>query len=236
MAEELPVHPVTGLTALGVLSSGRIVWPVLGAAEGDDDADDASDEGTGDEGTGGQDGDDLGDAGKKALDKERAARKAAAKEARELKAKVAELEAKQAAGAQQDEAQQAAEKTRRDAEAAATKKANERILRSELKAAAAGKLADPSDAAAFIDLTQFEADADGEFDSTEIAEAISDLIKRKPHLAAKATGFQGSGDGGARTGGSGTKQLTGADLKNMSAQAIDKARQEGRLDRYMSGD
>lgn len=192
-------------------------------------------EGTeGAEGT--QDGDGLGDKGRAALQKEREAAKAAKKEARELKAKVAELEAKQAAGAQQDEAQQDAEKARRDAEATATAAANKRILRSELKAAAAGKLADPSDAAAFIDLAQFEPDADGEFDSTEIAEAISDLIKRKPHLAAAKAGFQGSGDGGARTGGSGPKQLTGADLKNMSAQAIDKARQEGRLEHYMSGD
>jgi hypothetical protein len=180
--------------------------------------------------------DGLAEKGRAALAKERAARKAADKARKAAEDRAAEAEAKLAAGAQQDEAQQAAEKTRRDAEAAATKKANERILRSELKAAAAGKLADPSDAAAFIDLTQFEPDADGEFDSTEIAEAISDLIKRKPHLAAAKAGFQGSGDGGARTNGSSAKQLTGADLKNMSAQAIDKARQEGRLERYMSGD
>lgn len=35
----LPVHPRTGLRALGVLPSGRPVWPVLGAAETDDDGD-----------------------------------------------------------------------------------------------------------------------------------------------------------------------------------------------------
>lgn len=34
----LPVHPFTGLTAIGVLPSGRIVWPVLGGSgeSGDD--------------------------------------------------------------------------------------------------------------------------------------------------------------------------------------------------------
>lgn len=177
----------------------------------------------------------LAEAGKKALDRERAARKAAAREARELKAKVAELEAKQAAGAQQDQAQQDAEKARRDAEAAATAKANARILRSEIKAAAGGKLNDPADAVAHIDLTQFEPDADGEFDSAEIAEAISDLIKKKPYLAAKATGFQGGGDGGARTGGSKPHQVTAAELKTMTNQQIVKAQKEGRLANLLSG-
>lgn len=30
---ELPIHPRTGLRALGVLPSGRIVWPIFGASE-----------------------------------------------------------------------------------------------------------------------------------------------------------------------------------------------------------
>jgi hypothetical protein len=234
MPEELPVHPVTGLTALGVLSSGRIVWPVLGAAPEDgDDTDDDSGDG---DGAGADVSVDLRfEAGKQALANERKARREADRARKAAEAKAAELEAQLAAGTQQDDAKQAAEKTRRDAEAAATAKANARILRSELKAAAAGKLADPSDAAAFIDLAQFEPDADGEFDSTEIAEAISDLIKRKPHLAAAKAGFQGSGDGGARTGGSGPKQLTRADLKTMTPAQIDKARSDGRFDKLLSG-
>jgi hypothetical protein len=240
MADELPVHPVTGLTALGVLSSGRIVWPVLGAAPEDDgDADgDAGDDagGAGDGGSGDQDGDGLADAGKKALDAERKARREAAKKLKAAEAELAELKAQGAAKKDGDDAQAAADQARRDAETAATTKANARILAAEVRAAAAGKLADPSDAARYLDLSEFEVGDDGSVDAEAITEAISDLINKKPYLAAKAQGFQGTGDGGARTGGSRPKQLTGADVKNMSATEISKARQEGRLERYLSGD
>jgi hypothetical protein len=191
-------------------------------------------EDAGESGTG-QDGDGLGDKGRETLRKEREARKAADKERKALRAELEALKAQQAAGAQQDEAQKAADQARRDAEQAATAKANQRILRSEVKAAAAGKLNDPADALAHIDLSQFEPDADGEFDGAEIAEAISDLIKRKPYLGAKPTGFQGTGDGGARTSGSKPRQVTEAELKTMSAAQIVKARQEGRLANVMGG-
>jgi hypothetical protein len=239
MAEELPVHPFTGLTALGVLSSGRIVWPVLGAAPEDEDADgDGGEDDAGDGGDegGADDGDGLADKGRAALAKERKARRDADKARKAAEKELADLKAANTAKKDGDDATAAAEQTRRDAEAAALAKANARILAAEVRAAAAGQLADPADAARYLDLSEFEVGDDGSVDSEAITEAISDLIKKKPYLAAKAQGFQGSGDGGARTGGSGPKQLTGADLKNMSAQAIDKAREEGRLDRYMSGD
>lgn len=141
--------------------------------------------------------DQLGDAGKKALDamkakwqKERDARRAA-------EAKLTDT-AKPAPSA---EDKPDVDKIRSDAETAATAKANVRIIRSELKAAAATKLADPSDAAAFIDLTQFEVDADGNVDEDELNEAIADLLVKKPHLA-KVDGAaprpRGSADGGVR--------------------------------------
>ncbi|GAA4082689.1 phage scaffolding protein [Actinomadura miaoliensis] len=44
---QLPVHPRTGLRALGVLGSGRVVWPVMGGAP--DDQDDDSDDSNGDD-------------------------------------------------------------------------------------------------------------------------------------------------------------------------------------------
>lgn len=233
MADELPVHPLTGLTALGVLPSGRIVWPVLGAAPEDgDDTDD--DDGTGDSGDDDQDGDDLGDAGKKALKAERDARRAETKARKAAEAKLAALEAKDGKK-DGDATQAAADQARRDAEAAVNAKANARILAAEVRAAAAGKLADPSDAARYLDLSEFEVGDDGSVDADAISEAISDLIKKKPYLAAKATGFQGTGDGGARTGGSGPKQLTRAQLKDMTPGQIDKARTEGRLDKLLGG-
>ncbi len=65
-------------------------------------------------------------------------------------------------------------------------KANRRILRSEVKAAAAGKLADPNDALHMLDLDQFEVDDDGNVDEDEIATAIADLLEKKPYLAAQS--------------------------------------------------
>lgn len=237
MPEVLPVHPFTGLPALGVLPSGRVVWPVIGAAPDDDgDGDGGTGDGGGDAGDGdtsGQD-DGLGDKGREALAKERKARRDAEKARRAAEAELAALKAQQADGAQTDADKQAAEQARRDAEAAAAAKANERILKAEIRAAAAGKLADPADALRYLDLSQFEVADDGATDPEAISEAISELIKTKPYLAAKANGFQGSGDGGAAGRGGRPSQLTGADLKTMSPAQIVKAREEGRLDRYMN--
>lgn len=102
-----------------------------------------------------------------------------------------------------------AERIARDAETKALAKANDRIVRAEVRAAASGKLSDPTDALNFIDLTQFEVDDDGSIDETEIADAITDLLAKKPYLAAQ---------GGPRTpkpdrsqGAAGTGTATTAD-------------------------
>ncbi|MFD8471891.1 hypothetical protein ACFV2E_07505 [Streptomyces globisporus] len=163
---------------------------------------------------------DLGDKGKRALDTMKGKLKAERERRRTLEQQLAEKD-----GTDQ------AEKTRREAETAALSKANARILRAEVKAAAAGKLADPADAYKFLDLDQFEVDDDGNVDSDEVAEAIDDLIKSKPYLAA-ATGrrFQGTGDGGAARKAGRPKQLTRADLKSMTPAQIVKAKEDGQLD------
>jgi len=197
----------------------------------------------------------LGEAGKAALLKEREARREAERLMKEttagdlvkerkarqksdealkaMQSELAELRAK-IADADKSDSDRAQDAARRDAEQAALAKANARILAAEVRAAA-GKLVDPADAARYLDMSEFEVGDDGSVDSGAISEAISDLIKARPYLAAKAQGFQGTGDGGARTNGSSAKQLTGADLKTMSAADIVKARQEGRLERYLSG-
>lgn len=98
------------------------------------------------------------------------------------------------------------ERIQREADARAVAKANDRILRAEVRAAATGKLSDPSDALTFIDMTQFDVDDDGEVDQEEIAQAITDLITKKPYLAAqggpktpKPDPSQGEGGRGAAT-------------------------------------
>ncbi|MFJ6615448.1 hypothetical protein ACIQPT_34810 [Streptomyces sp. NPDC091289] len=169
--------------------------------------------------------DELGDKGKRALASMKGKWRAERDRARELAERLAEKD-----GA--DEAEQ----VRRQAETAALSKANARIIRAEVKAAAKGVLADPADAYKFLDLDQFEVDENGDLDSDEVTEAINELIKSKPYLAAAtAKRFQGTGDGGAARKAGRPKQLTRADLKSMSPEAIDKAREDGRLDDLMGG-
>lgn len=105
----LPVHPRTGLRAIGLLRNGSPIWPVLGgsedADEGDGDAtegdtedakpDEAADD-SGDTGQGESDANDeadkpLGPAGEKALNAEKAKRRETAKLLRQTRAELAQL-------------------------------------------------------------------------------------------------------------------------------------------------
>ncbi len=167
--------------------------------------------------------DQLGDKGKRALASMKGKWRTERQKRQELEQRLAEKD-----GADEAEA------VRRNAEQAALSKANARIIRAEVKAAAAGKLADPADAYKFLDLDQFEVDDDGNVDSEEVAEAIEDLIKSKPYLAAApAKRFQGTGDGGAARKAGRPKQLTERDLKTMTPEQIVKAQDAGQLDDYL---
>jgi hypothetical protein len=172
----------------------------------------------------------LGDAGKKALDSMKAERNAARKEAREARRALEDLQAK--AGKPTEDADKPdLDAIRAEAEKAALTKANERVLRSEVKAAATGRLADPADAYKFLDLTQFEVDSDGAVDADEIADAIDDLVKSKPYLAAQGgKRFQGSADGGTRKEAAGPIQLSRADMARMSPEQIAEADERGQFD------
>lgn len=171
----------------------------------------------------------LGDAGKQALDRMKQERNQFKAQARESAKALADIKAEVELlknGGKEDSAAKAI----REAEAAANSKANERILKAELKAAAAGKLADPADVYKFIDLSEFEVGSDGDVDADAIGEAIEDLLKSKPYLgAATAKRFQGSADGGARKEPAKPSQLSREDLKGMSPEAINSARAAGRL-------
>lgn len=135
---------------------------VTDATEADEDDVDTDDDPEG--------ADELGDKGKQALDRMKAKLKA------ERERRVA-AEAKAAQALGEDDA------ARIEREALA--KANTRIVRAEIKAAAAGKLADPADALTFLSADDFEVDDDGDVDTDEIAEAIDELLRRKPYLAAQ---------------------------------------------------
>lgn len=90
-----------------------------------------------------------------------------------------------------------AEKLAERAKAAEDRNASltQRAARAEVKALAASTFADPSDAAAFLNLAEYVGD-DGDIDSKGIESALADLLKRKPHLAKEAA--PPSFDGGAR--------------------------------------
>ena len=177
----------------------------------------------------------LGDPGKKALDTMKGKLNAERERRRSLEAQLAERD-KPADGDQPDP-----DALVRQAEATALARVNERLVKAEVRAAAAGKLADPADAHRFLDLSQFEVDADGNVDADEVAEAIDDLLTSKPYLAAQGGStkprFQGTADSGARKGNARPTQLTEADVKRLSAAGnhaeIVKAQNEGRLDDYL---
>lgn len=180
--------------------------------------DDSDDSDTGDA-------DQLGDAGKKALDsmkskwqKERDARKA--------------LEAKMAAGTKDDDQQDPAE-VRKQAQAEARAEVLRERALDKVETKAAKLFADPEDARALLASRVEDFVDDGQVDVDAINEALTDLLSKKPHLAAAtAKRFQGGADGGARKG-SGVAQLTEQDIKRMTPQQIEKARLSGQLNNLL---
>jgi hypothetical protein len=245
----LPRHARSGLLAIGWRKArpgeteDQPIWPILGGSPGDDEDETDEDEDPdgdpdGDESDedGDPDGaDDLGDKGKRALDAmkarlrtERERRKAAETENATLKAKPPE------GGGAPDE-QAIREQARTEARAEALR---ERAL-DKLEAKAARLLADPEDARAYLG-SRVEDFIDGDgIDIEAITEALEELIERKPYLAATAAGtkprFEGTGDGGARKGSTGPRQLTETDVKKMTPEQIDEAHRKGQLRDYLGG-
>lgn len=176
----------------------------------------------------------LGDAGKKALDAMKARVKEAEKAAREAKAELAKSKA-EADLKDKPADEQALEKARAEARAEANLKANERILKSELKAAATGKLANPAMALKLIDLSTFTVSDDGEVDSDALNEAIEELLASDPYLAAqKQNRFDGAADQGAKGKDATVPQWTEADLARASDDEITQAKADGKLKKLLS--
>jgi hypothetical protein len=170
----------------------------------------------------------LGDPGKKALDTMKAERKAANDRAKAAEAERDALKAQIEGRDQEYAAEQEARRVKDEALAAA----NKRILSAELRAAAKGKLADPTDAALYINLDEFDVSDEGEVDSDALASAIDDLLARKSHLAADTRRFDGAADQGAK-GTQRLTQLSATDLDSMSPAEINTARREGRLNKVL---
>jgi hypothetical protein len=200
LGPDLPTHPTTGLTALGLRRNGAPIWPVRGGAPDDDgaDGDDTGADTDADDADDGKDGDgqgDLGDAGKKALDRMKGQLKTSRSALRPWTALATEFGAKTPEelrnllkGKKPDGADQLdPEQVRREARAEADREvARERLL-DKIEAKAAGRFADPADAAALL-LREGDADdfLDGsKVDAEAIVDALDELLKRKPYLAGK---------------------------------------------------
>ncbi len=171
----------------------------------------------------------LGDAGKQALDRMKEARKKALDLA---KAATARAEAAEAELANKDKPadEVALDAARAEARIEATTAANLKLAKSALRLAAKGVLADPADAIAFIDASQFEVDDEGDVDADALNDAITELLTRKPHLAAdKQTRFDGAADQGAKGKNSKPQQLTASEIDRMSPEEIVQAKADGRL-------
>lgn len=123
----------------------------------------------------------LGDAGKAALEAERKARKDA-----ERKLKAAEAAVEEARKAGLSEAERAVEDARKAAREETASAFKAKLAASALRAAAAGKLADPEDAIRFLDLSAISVDDDGEVDTKDLASMVDGLLKEKPYLAGSA--------------------------------------------------
>jgi hypothetical protein len=177
--------------------------------------------------------DSLGDAGKKALDAMKSQRNAERLKAKTAQAELDRIKAELALKDKPAE-EQALEQARAEARTEATKAANVRILKSELKAAATGKLADPTDAALYINLDDFTVDDNGDVDSDALNEAITDLIARKPHLAAvRQNRFDGDADQGAKGKDSKPTQLSADEVARMNPEQVEVARNAGQLDKLL---
>lgn len=168
----------------------------------------------------------LGDAGKKALDAMKADRNTARRDLKAAQDEVARLTAAA-------EGREAEWKAEQDARAAADKRYAERVLRAELKAAAAGKLADPEDAFRFLDLDDFTPNDSGEYEASDFASAIESLVTSKPYLAAQGDRFTGTPDAGARNAAEQSGQITKDQLASMTPEQINAARRVGRLNAVM---
>jgi len=179
----------------------------------------------------------LGDAGKKALDAMKERAKTAEKGRREAQAEIDKLKADLEAASKRGDDVEAIQKAVDEQVKAITDGMNRRLVEAEVRAAAVGKLNDPADALRYtdvFDVSTITVNADGSVDTSAITAGVDALLQAKPYLAAQGQGVKGSGDGGTRNG-SQPSQLTRTDLARMSPAEIDKARQEGRLDKVLSG-
>lgn len=161
----------------------------------------------------------------KALKAERLARREADKRAKAFEQQLADKD--------KPADELAIEQARREARAEAQKSSDERYVKSELKAALTGKVANPAKVLQLINISDISVDADGEADADAIQTAIADLFADFPELAVKQARFQGGADQGIKGKSAELSQLTQSDIERMTPEQVVEARKAGRLNKLM---
>jgi len=164
---------------------------------------------------------------KKALRAERDARKTAERERNTLRQ---QLEAKD-----KPAEEVALEAARHEAEMAATAKANERVAKAELRAAAAGKVSNLTALVRLVDVSKIEVDDDGTPSADDIEDAIAAFLTDYPEFVVDKSKFTGSADQGSKGKQAKPGQLTREQLKSMTPEQILKAQEEGLLNNVLGG-
>lgn len=126
----------------------------------------------------------------------REARQDAARYRRSLR--VAEKERDDLKSATQTDSERMLAEARAETRAEVLAESNARLLKAEIRSAAAGKLEFPDDAVRFLDDTSEFIDDDGTIDAKAIERAVDDLVRKRPRLA-PGPSENGSYDGGARS-------------------------------------
>jgi hypothetical protein len=130
-----------------------------------------------------------------------------------LKAELEEIRS-----ASQSEQEKAIDKARREAVKEATAEVTsgfqQRVLKSEIRAQAAGRFADPDDAVRLLDLDDDIFDGEGEVQTSALKKALDDLLERKPHLAAERQQQVGDVDAGKGEG------PTSGDMNDLIRQRV----------------
>jgi hypothetical protein len=103
---------------------------------------------------------------------------------------VAEREANKLRDLTATDAEKAVQAAKEEGRAEAVKEMAGRLVETEVRAAAAGKLADPADAVRLLDVAEFVGD-DGTIDRAAIDSAIAELVESKPYLAAEKASSNG---------------------------------------------
>lgn len=208
----LPVHPFTGLRAIGILPSGKVVWPVKGGAPDPDDPNDPTFTGEDDEDDDEEDEEDEEDPKGKKSSKSKKSEdddeddddegSSAAKASRQAKRYRLALRAEQEKNRQMSDRLKALEDKDKKPDEVASRDLTEARSTIEKLSAQNGQMAaqlaffrvntiewaDPTDAFALAEregLFEDVVDEDGTVDARELRRGLRDLARRKPHLVKK---------------------------------------------------